>query len=195
MAMEQRAVDLFDDPAWVELPEPPRPLSVRLPLGLCGLTALGVALSTLLPWYGFWGAGSGRWELQDEVSAVSSFLPHSVQPGGEGWGYLMIGMSVALLALACLLLFFGRGGSESRPTPVRAFPLLAVTSTALLIIAALGLSARPLIGDGPPYVYVQGAVVGVTAAAVCLVASLWAWGAMALNARRGRSHKASYEVA
>ena len=182
--MENARVDIFDDPAWVELPEPPRPLSVRLPLRLTGISTLGVALSTLLPWYGFWGAGWGRWELQDEVSAVSGLLPHAVQPGGDGWGYLLIGVSVAVLVLARLLRFFVGTRARSVSMAMRVFPVLATTSTALLIIAVLGLSARPPIGDGPPYVYDQGAVVGLTAAGVCVVASLWAWGAMALNAQR-----------
>ena len=190
--MENARVDIFDDPPWVEVLEPPRPLSLGLPLGLCALSALAVAVSTLLPWYGFWGAGYGRWELQDEVSAVSSFLPHSVQPGGEGWGHLLIGVSIAVLALVCLFLYFIRDASESRPTPMRAFPVLAMTSTALLIIAALGLSARPPIGLGPPYVYDWGAVVGVTAAATCVVASLWAWGAMALNAWMGKQSRSCW---
>jgi hypothetical protein len=75
--------------------------------------------------------------------------------------------------------------ARSGSIAMRACPLLAMTSTALLIIAALGVPARPPIGEGPPYVYDVGAVVGVTAAAACVVASLWAWGVVALNARMG----------
>ena len=89
------SIDLFDDPPWTSSPVADRHLERRSAIatsGLCLLGAVGVAISTTLPWFGLdESLGVGFLRLQDQMSALSRYLQPaqfgSLSPGTQAWGF------------------------------------------------------------------------------------------------------------
>ena len=148
-------------------------------LVICAMGAMGLALSTLLPWYGV-----GPCCASGGISAISSFLspytsPLTITPGHTDWGVLMIvasGITTALVVLACIDVQLQRRRSKSRPIGAWVLLLLVViASTGLVALTIAELLARPLIGDGPFLAFEWGALVGVSAALVATLSSCLAF--------------------
>jgi hypothetical protein len=180
---QTRTVDLFDDPPWTAKPVVPS-ASRRsvLDVALAGsmLGALGVAASTLLPWYGLyentatWGATV--WNLQGGRDALAPALGISAfSPGSRFWGLLILGLSCVLAALAGIAIILLQ--RKRRPATRRSRLLVvavAILSLATIIAVVLEAHARPPLGDGPPLQFDWGAVVGFLAAAVSLIGAITA---------------------
>lgn len=173
------ALDLFDDPPWEASPESrnvagsPSPV---FPLAMCALGSLGLAASTLLPWYGSDTVTSvSMWHLSEEASALSTFLLPSVgsssySPGTYHWGYLILGLSCAVAALSGIALIAVPHRKESKLKG--AMPLLCMIVLAaltLVVLVVLEARAKPPFGDDPPLRFAWGAVVGVVAATLSLI--------------------------
>ena len=168
------SVDLFDDPPWTGPPPVAarhRPLSAVAALGVCLLGALGVAISTTLPWFGLDDSiGIGFLRLQSEMSALSRYLEPvqggSVSPGTQGWGFLILALSCGAAWVAIITL---AGLGIGRRVPVGLYVLLTALALLLVVASVLDAHARPPLGDGPPLRFSWGAVVGVTAATMSLI--------------------------
>jgi hypothetical protein len=171
----QRGVDLFDDPPWTDSPDVSdrdlRPRWMVAALGLCIFGAIDVAISTALPWFGFDdNTAHGFLGLTDEASAVSQYLVsspgHSLSPGTQGWGFL-------ILTLSSLLTVVGSATFAAyligRSPPVGLYVFLLALGAVLFIACILDAHARPPFGDGPPLRFSWGAVVGVISATAALV--------------------------
>ena len=143
---------------------------------MCLLGAVGVAISTTLPWFGLDDSmGVGFLRLQDEMSALSRYLEPaqggSVSPGTPGWGFLILALSCGAVAVAIITvagLLFGRR------VPLGWYVLLTALALLLVVASLLDAHARPPLGDGPPLRFSWGAVVGVTAATTSLIGACFA---------------------
>jgi hypothetical protein len=172
---QTRTVDLFDDPPWTDKPVVPsasRRSVLDVALAACMLGALGVAASTVLPWYGLdENTATWVWNLQGGRDALAPALGISAfSPGARFWGLLILGLSCVLVAVAGIAIILlqrkrrpATGGSRLLVVGV------AILSLAMIIAVVLEAHARPPLGDGPPLRFDWGAVVGFLAAAVSLI--------------------------
>jgi hypothetical protein len=169
------SVDLFDDPPWTSSPAAADPHQGRrsaiAALGLCLLGAVGVAISTTLPWFGLdESLGVGFLRLQDQMSALSRYLQPagfgSFSPGTQEWGFLILALSCGVAMSAIMTVAMPLIG---RRTPFGLYLVLAVLALLLVIASVLDAHAKPPFGDGPPLRFSWGAVVGVAAATTSLI--------------------------
>ena len=168
------SVDLFDDPPWTSSPAADRHQVRRwafATLTLCLLGAVGVAISTTLPWFGLdESLGVGFLRRQDQMSGLSRYLQPaqfgSFSPGTQAWGFLILALSGGVAMSAIITL-----GTDvvGRRTPFGLSVVVAVLTLLLVIAAVLEAHAKPPFGDGPPLRFSWGAVVGVAAATTSLI--------------------------
>ena len=168
------SVDLFDDPPWTSSPAADRHQVRRwafATLTLCLLGAVGVAISTTLPWFGLdESLGVGFLRLQDQMSGLSRYLQPaqfgSFSPGTQAWGFLILALSCGVAMSAIITL-----GTDvvGRRTPFGLYVVVAVLALLLVIATVLEAHAKPPFGDGPPLRFSWGAVVGVAAATTSLI--------------------------
>ena len=169
------SVDLFDDPPWISSPAATdrrqgRRSATAL-LGLCLLGAVGVAISTTLPWFGLdESLGVGFLRLQDQSSALSRYLQPaqfgSFSPGTQEWGFLILALSCGVAMSAIVTIAMHLIGQSS---PCGLYVVLAVLALLLAIACVLDAHAKPPFGDGTPLRFSWGAVVGVAAATTSLI--------------------------
>jgi hypothetical protein len=177
---QTRTVDLFDDPPWPDTPvvrSASRRSVADFALAACMVGSLGVAASTVLPWYGLdENTATWVWNLQGGRNAFGPALGISaLSPGAGFWGLLILGLSCVLAAAAgiAIILFQRKQG----PAVGRSGLLIvgvAILSVATIIAVVLEAHARPPLGDGPPLRFDWGAVVGFLAAAVSLIGAITA---------------------
>jgi hypothetical protein len=176
-------VGVVDDPVWSEPPPPLPPATdrtvsrvraTRIFLRVSMYGSLGLAASTLLPWYGFAQAGVPRWSTSPVFIALSGYLArpgwHDFLPGAQGWGFLVLGVSCAVAILVWFVRAAVLRGRESGASHARRWVLaVAVTTTLLPVLSVLGLFARPPAGPATPLWSDWGAVVGVAASIVAVI--------------------------
>jgi hypothetical protein len=185
--------DLFDDPHWETAPVQRRRISARPPLGISIIGSAGVAIRTMLPWYGSPEGGDEVWQFSSPGLRPTSQLLNGPgrHPGTEGFGYLILALSGATLVLAVL----GWIAVRRPPRPVsnlaRCLAVgVAVSATALLAVVICEVQAHPPLGDGPPPSSDWGAIVGVAASVPCLAGGAWALTTCALDPLRRRQRGA-----
>ncbi len=160
----------LDDPIWAEaspiLATEPRKLSVRSPL-LCSVVAASVAaLSTALPWF-----------VSAENPPMSSFshlLIRGWRPGNQGWGWVLLALS--------LLLVVGLAVAIWRPRAAVLGGLLCL-GVILLAAALLEALAHPSLDPGPDLHAAWGTWLGILAIVVACTGTTIAIG---LAIRDGR---------
>lgn len=131
------SVDLFDDPPWTSSPAADRHQgrwSAIATLAVCLLGAVGVAISTTLPWFGLdESLGVGFLHLQDQMSALSRYLQPaqfgSLSPGTQEWEFLILALSCGVAMSAIITLGTHVVG---RRTPFGLYVVVAVL--ALLLV-------------------------------------------------------------
>jgi hypothetical protein len=169
-----RPVDLFDDPPWDLVADEADPgPSPTIPLLICGLGSLGLVVTALLlPWFGLWEAGTGRWGLSQPVSATSDYLISSpaFTPGTQSWGFVMLGVAAAVSVLAVFTVVGVQRHGDARAKVVG----LVIASTVLLVLVILDAHARPPTED-VPLRFDWGAVVGVVFAVLAAAGGWWAY--------------------
>jgi hypothetical protein len=175
-----RTVDLFDDPPWTDKPvvRSARRRSVAdFALAACLLGALGVAASTVLPWYGLdENTATWVWNLQGGRNALARALGISAfSPGSRFWGLLILGLSCVLAVVAGIATILLQPKRRKSMWTSRLLVVgVAILALALIFAVVLEAHARPPLGDGPPLRFDWGAVIGFLAAAVSLIGAITA---------------------
>jgi hypothetical protein len=138
-------------------------------LSISALAAVGGALATLFPWYGVGGwhslaPGTGP---TTEFNALTIDWLSGWQFGARTWGFVLLGLALAVLAVAAV--YWWMDGSEKISV---LWPLgLAVAASLLIAVSLLEASAMPPFGDEPALTYTWGALVGVFAAGLSAISS------------------------
>jgi hypothetical protein len=146
-------------------------------LAACMVGALGVAASTVLPWYGLGeNFATWVWHLQGGRNAFGPALGISTfSPGARFWGLLILGLSCVLAVLAGIAIILFQRKQRTAIVRTRVVVVcVAILSLALIVAVVLEAQARPPLGDGPPLRFDWGAVIGFLAAAVSLIGAITA---------------------
>ncbi len=169
----------IDDPVWqagTPSPAAPRQPDPTAALGVvAGGSLLLVAALVWMPWFGL-DQNSAWWDLWPTWTAVAdipaSFASSAFSPGTQGFGVGLVWLAVATAVSAGVtvpllrLCFRGRKGLA-----VVELSLVAALACAVLVQVIREMAATPPYGEGPDLTYDWGAVVGVSAASLAVLAS------------------------